>query len=290
MIYQAVNTAVDASEAHDEGSGDSRNELLREADDLLEKSLQQASVLRRGGSSGGADQLLRSVHSYKSLMAFAGAVPETALAAKVEDYLDAIWRGTVTLDTSAHDLIHSCLSALQNGNPSSPAAVARYRRLEARITVELASALGPKPQVAARMPAPGTECPSPAALSVRLSLAELEEFYATSTGMARIASRLTEAQATQDPRQAELAAALRQSAEALQAAIRRHARLGLKSFLFPLAGGLRAMADSQVSAWQSASARRTKRWSGPCFRHSVLPSCISSETPSRTGSSRRMCA
>ncbi len=223
--------------------GDSREELLREAEDLLDKALAQAASLRHSGCKEEAADLLRSTHSYKSLTAFAGAAAESSLASRLEDYLESVWRGTVVPDHSADDLALRCLSALRNGHRSSPGTADGYRQLEAEITAVLESL--PLPMASTQVAAPPTEAPSHSELNVRLNLAELEEMYAMCAGMVRMAHRLAEAQATPDAHQAELVVALQQSAEALRAAIRRHARLGLKAFLLPLAGGLQAMAASQ---------------------------------------------
>jgi len=225
---------------------DTTADLRREAEGLLDRALTRAYALRRSGEADEAGHLLRSVHSCKSLMAFAGDQEEAALAGAVEDNVQALWCGQVPLTSAGHDLVHRALLRLKAGCGCHSAASGDMTALRA----ELANALevkagGPPAEAASRDPHPGPTGRESTSLSTRLSLADLTALHSQSQGLVRMARLLHEQALRQGSHTADLTETLQQSADRLEASLRRHVQQGLRPFMLPLVGAMQAMAAGQ---------------------------------------------
>lgn len=221
-------------------------ELMSEAESLLETALKQSYALWHAGSSVDAGQLLRSVHSYKSLAAFAGAGEQAGLAGKLEDYVQAIWLGRVPVIRADHDLVHRTLLALRShGEPTTTAT-----RDLTSLADDLAEAVRRGPNAArpnAYLPErrPETDARDNGSPGVYLSIGQLTELYTASHGIVGMARRLSRDTLPDDPHRDELIEALLCSADRLESRLRRYVRQSLRSYLLPLTGAIQAMAACQ---------------------------------------------
>ena len=88
--------------------------LLAEAAQVLREAHAQCGEIHQTGDPEAVGHLLRSVHSYKSLMAFAGQQAQCSFAGQFEQYLKALWQKQLPLDREAQALVRQGLGALQD--------------------------------------------------------------------------------------------------------------------------------------------------------------------------------
>jgi two-component system, chemotaxis family, sensor kinase CheA len=169
-----------------------RSSLLAEAVVLLGRVQQAGNTLALEAGVGQLESLMRDLHSYKSLIAFAGLDRVAQGVTAIEAYLGQLWRGRLPFDAAAVSQIGRMLAALSRLH----AAGAGGADAEAdAIVAELRSApCAVGATVQASPPPPGHRpLPQARGLTTQVDAAKLAEVEALAGTAARLMRRLEEA-------------------------------------------------------------------------------------------------
>ncbi|NPV10117.1 MAG: hypothetical protein HPY83_19415 [Anaerolineae bacterium] len=233
-------------------SGAHVEDLLAEAALVLREAKEQGDAVYETAEAEPVGQLLRSVHSYKSLMAFAGRRPQAEFAEELERYLRAIWQERISLDREAQVLTRrglSVLQALHQGATEDLSQSAREIAHQMRAQVEAApAALAPVlagPSTRRRRQEPDRLPSRRLEPTAQLAPAELAEVAQIGNNLNRLLHRLRDLLPPGDERLDALVSALLISGEKLTHALHRHRFASLRAFLLPTVGAVREMAASQ---------------------------------------------
>jgi len=223
-----------------------------EADAVLERILATTECLIEDTGKETLQNLLREIHTYRSLMEFSGAAPQADLAAKLEKYLYNTLHGDWKYTESTATLIQRAVAALADIHSYSEPERAE-QRIEA-LHQHIISTLADPPQQyrtdksKSRNPRP-TEANSatmttlPHAGSFQISPEELAKLETMASNLSRMAQLLEELNSdTTNERLQVLTAAVRQNAERLHQCLHQKRFTNLHALFLPMIPILQRMA------------------------------------------------
>lgn len=235
-----------------EAHGTHVEDLLAEAAQMLREAKEHGDAVYETAEPEPVGRLLRSVHSYKSLMAFAGSRVQSEFAGELEHYLRAIWQGRVPLDREAQALMRRGLLALQALHQGATEDLSESMREvihETRARVAAAPATLPPvlagPSTRSRRQEPNRLPSRRLEPTAQLATSELEEVAQIGSNLNRLLHRLRDLLPPGDQRLDALVSALLISGEKLTHALHRHRFVSLRAFLLPAVGAVREMAANQ---------------------------------------------
>lgn len=216
-----------------------REAFLAEAEATLRKVQESCQGLVQSSDPEQVGTLLRHVHTYKSLMSFVGTEPPVRLATPIEEFLSAVWRGQMALNSENIRLISQGVSLLLATHAStirglpSPRNEAYLGALQAALARVRRSAPGPEPQGQAA--SSEAEAPPPLPVLRRGANPDLAEMDALCANLSRLLQRLSDISCTQqDERSQALMAAMRRNVEQLRSTIHEGRFTTVRAFLLPM--------------------------------------------------------
>ena len=179
-----------------ESGVDHRSSLLIEAAAILARMQQTASTLPPDAGASHIEALLRDIHSYKSLIAFARLDQVVHCVTEFEKYLSLLWQGRLPVDAAALSLVERAVGTLALMHASTMG----YCQVDCSAIAEevrtaLAASTGTQ---AAQREEPRTSQPAPAEVrlaTAQVDAAKLAEIEALASTSSRLLRRLEDASA-----------------------------------------------------------------------------------------------
>jgi len=230
---------------------DARVDFLSEAKLTLKHIQEDCQALDDGAGLARLGVLFRNVHTFKSLMSFAGMEAPGRFAAEFEQYLADIWRGRLPFDSAAADLVRRGVTSL--GPLDSPLATSHPDSISTPIGAELRSALDTAAEIEriGRLTTP-TEGASasttatatvPSERTIQVGIRELGDIEALADNAMRLLNRLHDVTAdARDERTQMLVVAIQRNIEQMRQRVHQHRFTSLRGFFLPMTAIVQEMA------------------------------------------------